>query len=95
MGSAVHIHGEVIFDQKQGLWFMKDGWEEALRQPSTTDFFEWLEAQYNGLTPGQAPPPPEYCDFSVEESLAQTDLLLRQAAGPATAAPRRGAPWRS
>ena len=58
MGSAVHIHGEVIFDQKQGLWFMKDGWEEALRQPSTTDFFEWLEAQYNGLTPGQAPPPP-------------------------------------
>eukprot|EP00966_Prymnesium_polylepis_P203446 4713412-Prymnesium_polylepis.1 len=29
-GRQVHIHGEVVFDQQQGLWFMADGWEKAL-----------------------------------------------------------------
>jgi len=56
MGSAVHIHGEVAFDQRQGLWFMKAGWENALRAPSTTDFFAWLRTQHNGAKPGEAPP---------------------------------------
>ena len=56
MGSAVHIHGEVVFDQRQGLWFMKKGWEEAIKAPSTPDFFAWLRSQHNGAKPGEAPP---------------------------------------
>ena len=56
MGSAVHIHGEVVFDQRQGLWFMKRGWEEAIKQPSTSDFLAWLRSQHNGLKPGEALP---------------------------------------
>ena len=56
MGSAVHIHGEVVFDQRQGLWFMKRGWEEAIAQPSTPDFFGWLRSQHNGAKPGEPPP---------------------------------------
>ena len=58
MGSAVHIHGEVVFDQRQGLWFMKEGWEEAIRSPSSTDFFAWLRTQHNGARPGEPPPRP-------------------------------------
>jgi len=54
MGSAVHIHGEVVFDQRQGLWFMAEGWEAALKEPATADFFEWLGSQHNGLRPGQS-----------------------------------------
>jgi len=57
MGSAVHIHGEVVFDQRQGLWFMKEGWEAAIKKPRTTDFFAWLRSQRNGAKPGEAPPP--------------------------------------
>ena len=30
MGHKSHISGEVAFDQKQGLWFMRDGWEATL-----------------------------------------------------------------
>jgi hypothetical protein len=56
MGSAVHIHGEVVFDQRQGLWFMKAGWEEAIRAPKDKDFFAWLQSQHNGARPGEAPP---------------------------------------
>ena len=56
MGSAVHIHGEVVFDQRQGLWFMKKGWEEAIKQPSSTEFFTWLKTQHNGAKPGEPPP---------------------------------------
>ena len=55
MGSAVHIHGEVVFDQRQGLWFMKQGWEQAIKAPRTTDFFAWLKTQHNGAKPGDAP----------------------------------------
>ena len=55
MGSAVHIHGEVVFDQRQGLWFMRDGWEAALKAPATTDFFAWLRSMFNGAAPGGAP----------------------------------------
>ena len=60
MGHKSHIHGEVVFDQKQGLWFMRDGWEQAVQKPSTKDFFAWLSSQHNGLRPGQsaAMPPP-------------------------------------
>ena len=50
----VHIHGEVVFDQRQGLWFMSKGWEAALNKPSSTDFFNWLASQHNGLRPGQS-----------------------------------------
>jgi len=53
MGHASHIHGEVAFDQRQGLWFMRDGWEDALKSPSSRDFLAWLASQYNGLRPGQ------------------------------------------
>ena len=56
MGSAVHIHGEVVFDQRQGLWFMKAGWEEALKAPSTRDFGAWLRSMHNGAHPGESPP---------------------------------------
>ena len=56
MGSKVHIHGEVVFDQRQGLWFMKEGWEAALRAPAQRDFFAWLRTQHNGAKPGQPPP---------------------------------------
>ena len=56
MGSKEHIHGEVVFDQRQGLWFMKRGWEEAIAQPSTPDFFGWLRSQHNGAKPGEPPP---------------------------------------
>ena len=57
MGSAVHIHGEVVFDQRQGLWFMKRGWEEAVRKPNDRrDFFAWLRTQHNGAKPGEPPP---------------------------------------
>ena len=54
MGSAVHIHGEVVFDQRQGLWFMAEGWERAIAAPKTRDFHEWLASQSNGLRAGQA-----------------------------------------
>jgi len=54
MGSAVHIHGEVVFDQRQGLWFMKEGWDADIKTPKTNDFWRWLESQYNGLKPGEA-----------------------------------------
>ena len=54
MGSAVHIHGEVVFDQRQGLWFMAQGWEAAIKAPKTRDFSAWLRTQHNGLRPGQA-----------------------------------------
>jgi len=53
MGSKVHIHGEVVFDQQQGLWFMADGWEKALESPDTKDFMAWLKSQHNGLRAGQ------------------------------------------
>ena len=53
MGSAVHIHGEVVFDRRQGLWFMRDGWETAIQRPNTRDFFEWLRTQHNGARPGE------------------------------------------
>jgi len=56
MGSAVHIHGEVVFDQRQGLWFMKAGWESAIQRPSTRDFFAWLLTQHNGARPGESTP---------------------------------------
>ncbi|KAL3929052.1 MAG: hypothetical protein SGPRY_002128 [Prymnesium sp.] len=56
MGSKVHIHGEVVFDKQQGLWFMKDEWEAALEKPSTNNFMSWLQSQYNGLRPGQSKP---------------------------------------
>eukprot|EP00316_Scyphosphaera_apsteinii_P000510 CAMPEP_0119340276 /NCGR_PEP_ID=MMETSP1333-20130426/99999_1 /TAXON_ID=418940 /ORGANISM="Scyphosphaera apsteinii, Strain RCC1455" /LENGTH=914 /DNA_ID=CAMNT_0007351993 /DNA_START=40 /DNA_END=2784 /DNA_ORIENTATION=+ len=56
MGSAVHIHGEVVFDKRQGLWFMADDWETSIAKPSTRDFFLWLRSQHNGLRPGQSPP---------------------------------------
>jgi hypothetical protein len=56
MGSAVHIHGEVVFDQRQGLWFMKAGWEQAISAPATQNFWAWLEGQYNSLKPGEAAP---------------------------------------
>ena len=49
----VHIHGEVVFDQQQGLWFMADGWEKALEAPGTKDFMAWLKSQHNGLRAGQ------------------------------------------
>ena len=58
MGHKSHIHGEVVFDQKQGLWFMRDGWEQAVQKPSTKDFFAWLSSQHNGLRPGQSAMPP-------------------------------------
>ena len=58
MGHKTHIHGEVAFDQKQGLWFMRDGWEQAVQKPSTKDFFAWLASQHNGLRPGQSATPP-------------------------------------
>jgi hypothetical protein len=35
---------------------MADGWEKAVAAPATTDFWKWLESQYNGLKPGQAAP---------------------------------------
>jgi len=54
MGAAVHIHGEVVFDQRQGLWFMRRGWEAALDAPVQRDFFAWLRAQHNGARPGEA-----------------------------------------
>ena len=57
MGSAVHIHGEVVFDQRQGLWFMARGWEAAIAAPKEKDFFRWLASQHNGLRAGQAVPP--------------------------------------
>ena len=57
MGSAVHIHGEVVFDQRQGLWFMARGWEAAIAAPKEKDFFRWLAQQHNGLRAGQAVPP--------------------------------------
>ena len=53
MGHPTHIHGEVVFDQRQGLWFMKEGWEEAIATPAIKDFGAWLESQYNGLVPGR------------------------------------------
>jgi len=53
MGHASHIHGEVVFDQRQGLWFMSDGWEASIKQPATSDFFEWLRLHYNGKIPGK------------------------------------------
>jgi len=53
MGHPTHIHGEVVFDQRQGLWFMKEGWEEAIATPAIKDFWAWLESQYNGLVPGR------------------------------------------
>ena len=53
MGHPTHIHGEVVFDQRQGLWFMKEGREEAIATPATKDFWAWLESQYNGLVPGR------------------------------------------
>jgi len=49
----VHIHGEVAFDKQQGLWFMREGWEQAVLAPATANFDEWLASQYNGLIPGQ------------------------------------------
>ena len=58
MGSAVHIHGEVVFDQRQGLWFMRNGWDEAIRHPSHKDFFTWLRTQNNGASPGGKPTRP-------------------------------------
>ena len=56
MGHATHIKGEVEFDRAQGMWFMKDGWEEAIAQPDRTDFFDWLRSQHNGRVAGQALP---------------------------------------
>ena len=56
MGSAVHTHGEVAFDQRQGLWFMKPGWEEQLKSPHTRNFSHWLATQHNQATPGNGPP---------------------------------------
>ena len=56
MGHKTHIHGEVAFDQKQGLWFMSEGWEQAAQAPATKDFFGWLKSQHNGLRPGQSAP---------------------------------------
>ena len=57
MGSKEHIHGEVVFDQRQGLWFMARGWEAAIAAPKEKDFFRWLASQHNGLRAGQAVPP--------------------------------------
>ena len=57
MGSKEHIHGEVVFDQRQGLWFMARGWEAAIAAPKEKDFFRWLAQQHNGLRAGQAVPP--------------------------------------
>ena len=57
MGSKEHIHGEVVFDQRQGLWFMARGWEAAIAAPKEKDFFRWLGQQHNGLRAGQAVPP--------------------------------------
>ena len=54
MGHAQHIHGEVAFDQKQGLWFMAPGWAAAIAAPEQTDFFAWLKAHHNGAKPGEA-----------------------------------------
>ena len=48
--------GWVVFDQRQGLWFMRRGWEEAIKAPSTRDFFAWLKTQHNGAKPGESPP---------------------------------------
>ena len=47
---------QVVFDQRQGLWFMRRGWEEAIQQPSTPDFFAWLVSQHNGAKPGDPAP---------------------------------------
>ena len=57
MGSKEHIHGEVVFDQRQGLWFMARGWEAAIAAPKEKDFFRGLAQQHNGLRAGQAVPP--------------------------------------
>ena len=57
MGHKSHIHGEVVFDQRQGLWFMARGWEGAIAAPKEKDFFKWLAQQHNGLRAGQAVPP--------------------------------------
>ena len=54
MGHAKHIHGEVLFDQKQGLWFMSEGWEKAVAAPATKDFGAWLRSQHNGNRPAPA-----------------------------------------
>ena len=51
--TQVHIHGEVMFDKQQGLWFMADGWERALETARTKDFMLWLQSQHNGLKVGQ------------------------------------------
>ena len=47
----------VVFDQRQGLWFMARGWEAAIAAPKEKDFFRWLASQHNGLRAGQAVPP--------------------------------------
>ena len=56
MGHATHIKGEVEFDRAQGMWFMRDGWEQTIEEPEHKDFFDWLRSQNNGRVVGEALP---------------------------------------